>query len=77
MPGTFADAEPNYERESVRRDFFSHFLHIRHLDPPKPVCRAVKSMQATDIRDEDILLATPILYGFSLAEKLWRSYIMI
>jgi hypothetical protein len=64
MPGTFGDAEPNYHRRSARRDV------------PKPDCHAATGMQATDIHDDDMLLATPILYGFSLAKKLWRSYIM-
>ena len=27
------------------------------------------------LTDEELLLASPILYGFSLSDKLWRTYL--
>ena len=32
-----------------------------------------KEKAATPLTDDQLLLATPILYGFSLADKLWRE----
>lgn len=66
--GTFADAEPNYRRQSARRTLAGQLFDLDGLDGPGP---ASTLMDAHDLQD-DILLATPILYGFSLGDKRWR-----
>ena len=36
-----------------------------------------KEKAATSLTDEQLLLATPVLYGFSLSDKLWRESCLI
>lgn len=69
MPGTFANAER--PRTSARSSLLDDMLDIDDLNAPKPNHRV--PMQG-HVQEDDMLLASPILYGFSLAEKLWCSY---
>ena len=32
--------------------------------------------EQTPLKDEELILASPILYGFSLSDKVWRTFSM-
>jgi hypothetical protein len=72
MSDAFANAEPNYPRQSApRRRLIDTILNPDSGDASKPDRCAPFRTQA-GLGDDDILLSPPILYGFSLADKRWR-----
>jgi hypothetical protein len=68
LPGTFADAEPNYERRRVIKGLKGGVKALELED------RESALKKGDELVDDDLVLASPILYGFSLVDKLWSKY---
>jgi hypothetical protein len=47
----------------------SAYFHIPLYGEPKKIPQPIK------LTDDELLLAPPIVWGFSLADKLWRAYL--
>ncbi|KAJ6630297.1 hypothetical protein B0H10DRAFT_1983969 [Mycena sp. CBHHK59/15] len=68
--GTFASAEPNYEHPSPHRSLLGRLLNASEGDASSP-CPLVEE---EGLQDQDLLLATPIVLGFSLTDKCWLEF---
>ncbi|KAJ7463469.1 P-loop containing nucleoside triphosphate hydrolase protein [Mycena galericulata] len=73
--GTFASVEPDYSRPTPHNGLFSELLDAMEKDKRSELKRSHHlSVDVDDPRDEDLLLATPIVYGFSFTEKRWFEF---
>ncbi|THH06995.1 hypothetical protein EW146_g9450 [Bondarzewia mesenterica] len=74
--GTFANFNPNYERQSASRSLYSDdllsFLWDNSDDPMKGDRDVVSA--ADRLKDDDLLLTSPIVYGFGLVHKQWLEF---
>ena len=68
MLGTFANVRANFKRPSFRRSFIDNLLGSPGLNSGPHIVD-----HALNIDADHILLITPILYRFSLADKRWRK----
>ncbi|TDL27684.1 P-loop containing nucleoside triphosphate hydrolase protein [Rickenella mellea] len=66
---TFAQTIPNYELPVVVRTLQGEDIDKHAKGTGKPVERTL-------LEDKDLMLASPIVYGFSLADKLWLEFIV-
>lgn len=48
-----------------------HFENVFTLD-----VRSKTHAEEEALKDEDLLLASPILYGYSLSDKIWRTHLL-
>ena len=83
--GTFSTAQPDYfqkSRSGIRERATSLLAILSTTQPDylrKPAIRILEGATAMNVHDfqaDQVMLASPILYGFSLADKLWCSYTM-
>ncbi|KAF7349991.1 p-loop containing nucleoside triphosphate hydrolase protein [Mycena venus] len=71
---TFAIVEPNYSRPCPRKGVFGELLDAMEDKRSELKRSHPGSFDVEDIRDEDLLLATPIVYGFSFTQKRWFEF---
>ncbi|KAJ7887981.1 P-loop containing nucleoside triphosphate hydrolase protein [Mycena leptocephala] len=70
--GTFEKVEPNYSRPSPRKGLLGKLLDLIEDDEHSHLKRPPSfSDDHEGLEDDDLLLATPIVYGFSLTVKRW------
>lgn len=71
---TFTETVPNYEKIPIviktlkNVDIDRHVLRLSGKESQQEGC-----IDAGDLTDDDLMLTTPILYGFSLSDKTWRT----
>ncbi|KAI1792718.1 P-loop containing nucleoside triphosphate hydrolase protein [Ganoderma leucocontextum] len=71
--GNFMRLNPNYILPQAKA---AQQPVVEQQDDPVPVLdiRSKHQVQETPLTDEELILASPILYGFSLSDKIWLEF---
>ncbi|KAJ6576091.1 P-loop containing nucleoside triphosphate hydrolase protein [Mycena vulgaris] len=71
--GTFARSEPGYSRSTPRKGLLGLLWDEMEDDEPRREKSNLSSVTVEDLKEDDLLMATPIVYGFSLTAKRWSG----
>ncbi|CAL1706451.1 unnamed protein product [Somion occarium] len=72
---TFSETVPNYEKFPIVTKTLSNVDIDRHvLRLSTGTSQQEEIVEAKDLTDEQLMLTTPILYGFSLSDKIWLEF---
>lgn len=63
------NVDPNVQNQHEDNNFNAAAAITDDVDPENPPWK--------DMRDEDLILASPLVYGFSLADKLWSKIVSL
>ncbi|KAJ6576105.1 P-loop containing nucleoside triphosphate hydrolase protein [Mycena vulgaris] len=72
--GTFARSEPGYSRSTPRKGLLGLLWDEMEDDEPRRKKSNLSSVAVEDLKEDDLLMATPIVYGFSLTAKRWFEF---
>ncbi|KAJ6576099.1 P-loop containing nucleoside triphosphate hydrolase protein [Mycena vulgaris] len=72
--GTFARSEPGYSRSTPRKGLLGLLWDEMEDDEPRRKKTNLSSVAVEDLKEDDLLMATPIVYGFSLTAKRWFEF---
>ncbi|KAJ7140767.1 P-loop containing nucleoside triphosphate hydrolase protein [Mycena epipterygia] len=70
---TFGKIEPNYSRPNPRKGFLRELWDVWE-GKETPVAKLTRPLDGKSFKDDDLVLATPIVYGFSYTEKRWLEF---
>lgn len=74
---TFAETVPNYDKFPLVLKTLSGVDIDRHvLRVTGGVPQQEEPVKPEDLTDDELMLTTPIVYGFSLADKLWVEFVV-
>ncbi|KAJ6576008.1 P-loop containing nucleoside triphosphate hydrolase protein [Mycena vulgaris] len=71
---TFARSEPGYSRPTPRKGLLGLLWDTMEDDEPRRKKSNLSSVNVEDLKEDDLLMATPIVYGFSLTAKKWFEF---
>ena len=63
------NVDPNVQSQHEDNNFNATAAITEDVDPENPVWK--------DMKNEDLLIASPLVYGFSLADKLWSKLVSL
>ncbi|KAJ6576122.1 hypothetical protein DFH09DRAFT_1453903 [Mycena vulgaris] len=68
------DREPGYSRPTPRKGLLGLLWDAMEDDEPRRKKSNLSSVAVEDLKEDDLLMATPIVYGFSLTAKRWFEF---
>ncbi|TCD68283.1 hypothetical protein EIP91_011249 [Steccherinum ochraceum] len=73
---TFAETVPNYDKFPIVHKSLSGIEIDRHALRTSTTTPKVEPEAVTELTEDELMLTTPILYGFSLSDKLWLEFVV-
>ena len=73
---TFAETVPNYDKFPIVHKTLTGVEIDRHVLRTAASVKQEAEAKLPELTDDNLMLTTPILYGFSLSDKQWRMSIL-
>ena len=73
LPETFAETVPNYDKFPIVHKTLAGVEIDRHALRTATAGKQETETAPPELSDDQLMLTTPILYGFSLSDKQWRA----